>query len=105
MSNTTIQTKKGDTCPICRHAISSPNCWVRYHVRYGTVKLRRPQYDKAKKEDRWHEPYLHGEIVILACKYCNFAEFGARTEHFLTKKALSRLPYVLAYQKKYGIIL
>jgi len=68
------------TCPICRRPPKFPNRFVRYHVRYGEYP-----------------------IVILACKYCNFAEYGLRTGEFLTKQARFRIPAVLSYQRKFGI--
>jgi len=49
-------TKKSDhVCPVCGEKVLPPNEWVRFHIRY--------------------EPPL----VVLACSYCNFAEYIFRT--------------------------
>lgn len=75
-----ITLKKGDKCPICRYIIRKPNCWVRFHVKYNPP------------------------IVILACKYCNFAEFGLRTGEYLTPRALHRTWEVSSYMRRFGVV-
>jgi len=58
---------KNGTCPICRRKIIAPNCWVRFHVRYG----KRP-------------------IVILACRDCNWCEMILRTKAYNDPEAFLR---------------
>lgn len=50
-----IPLNKGDKCPICDKLIIKPNTWVKYHISYNP------------------------EMVILACKYCNYTEYCLRT--------------------------
>jgi len=82
---------KKNFCPICGRSIRAPNCWVRFHVRYG----RRP-------------------IVILACKYCNWLEMILRTKSYAGAAAFflrspyapqrwSRAEMLLYYLKKFDI--
>lgn len=77
-----IKTQKRDRCPICSRQIVRPNCWVRYHVRYGAKP-----------------------IEILACRYCNFAEYALRTGNPVGGATFGRLSSVIAFQKKFGIVL
>jgi len=76
-----IQIQKNDVCPICSRKITKKNCWVRYHVSYS------PQ------------------LVVLACKYCNFAEYGLRTGAYLTRRAVTREPFVLAFKARFNLIM
>jgi len=68
-------------CPICLLKVKKPNNWVNYHIRYDPP------------------------LVIKACKFCNFTEFALRNKLNVSynKYTLKRIPYVVAYQKKFGI--
>jgi len=72
--------KRKGVCPICHKKVIRPNSWVRYHVRYNPV------------------------IEIYACKFCNFAEWALRKNIPLNynKWTASRVPFVLAYQKRFN---
>lgn len=54
-------------CPICRQKVVSPNKWVRYHVRYTPP------------------------IQVLACQFCNHAEFLMRNIPNLTEYDYSQI--------------
>lgn len=73
---------KGGICIICRKSIVKPNVWVRFHIRY-----------KPK------------EICIIACKYCNFAEFALRTSNFdgVGRQTKKRIPLVIKFFRKFDI--
>lgn len=92
-----------DRCPICNFFITSPNCWVKYHVRYPKIKgtasyaLSLPLRSYNKK---WT-----GEIAILACKYCNYTEYCLRNNKQGGSKVYSRFAKVLKYQAKFGVII
>jgi len=75
--------KKKEICPICHKKVTPPNSWVRFHVRYNPV------------------------IEIMACKFCNFAEYCLRKNLKLGYNGFtaSRMPLVIAYQKKFDITL
>jgi len=77
-----IKKTKKDVCPICKKQLSAKNRWVKYHVSYKP------------------------EIMILACKWCNFTEwvlrnniknrnYGVLTPH--------RVQSVIDYQEKFGV--
>jgi len=75
-----IKQEKGDVCPVCHYQIIAPNCWVRYHISY------KPQ------------------MVILACKYCNFVEYKLRNGiSGYGSKFNSRWKQVVLYHSKFGI--
>lgn len=77
-----MKIKKGGICPICFKKITKPNIWVIYHISYA------PQ------------------MQILACKYCNYIEYCLRNKkkaNILLSKI--RVERVIAYQRKFGIIL
>jgi len=67
-------------CPICGFAPSKRNPMVTYHISYNP------------------------ELVVMACKYCNFTEFLLRNKierdyNFLNQK---RTNAVKKYQEKFG---
>lgn len=78
----TIKKGKKDKCPICLKQINNKNRWVRFHVRYN------PQ------------------IVVIACKWCNFTEWVLRNniEHrnygVITPYRINR---VIQFQNKFGV--
>lgn len=80
-----IPKNKGERCPICNFVIKKPNNWVKYHISYKP------------------------EMCVLACKYCNYVEYGLRTQKvdYRTKGAFSkkRVDRVIKYQKKFGIVI
>ncbi len=51
-----INLERGDICPICEMVIKNENYWQPYHISYVP------------------------ELVILACKYCNFLEWAIRED-------------------------
>lgn len=59
-----IKLKKGDKCPICELSIKKPNAWVRFHIKYSPP------------------------IEILACKYCNYAEWAFRNKKIVGHKSV-----------------
>jgi len=79
--NMKIKRVKNDTCPICRKPIKGDNTWVRYHIRY--------------------EP----ELVILACKYCNFVEYSLRNNIPIPPQAINmhRINKVIALHSRFGV--
>jgi len=70
--------RKKNKCPICRYFIVAPNVWVRYHVSYD------PQ------------------IVIMACKYCNYVENCLRNNKPVSLSQYGRIEKVINYHKKLG---
>jgi len=82
-----IQTKKGDKCTICRRNIVPPNCWVRYHIKYSP------------------------EMVILACRHCNYIEKCLRTgipvpfnrRSVYNFNRLSRAECVIDFMRKFDV--
>jgi len=91
-------------CPICRRIPVAPNCWVRFHVRYGGILTEgRPLSGRSGDTEVTVPSLRKGPIVILACKYCNFAEWGARTGGYLTHRARIRVPAVCSYLSKFDI--
>lgn len=78
----TEKTKKKEICPICYNKITPKNHWVRYHVSYTP------------------------EIVVLACKFCNFTEFCLRNNVVRNGSGVLtpwRVRKVLEYHKKFGL--
>jgi len=78
-----IPKNKKSKCPICHKVPTKPNGWVKYHITYKPPK------------------------VILACKYCNYIEWGLRTSHDLSYHRFAYTPYrvmcVIAFQKRFGV--
>jgi len=82
-----ILCETGDICPICYRMITGNNCWVRFHVKYKP------------------------EMVVLACKYCNFIElclrlrlpvpFSKRSPYNPLRK--SRAERVVDYMARFGV--
>jgi len=74
--------KKGDICPICEMELKKPNYWVRYHVSY--------------------EPNL----VILACRYCNYTEWALRNKVVVRLRCATpnRIYRVLNLHRKFDIL-
>ena len=82
-----IHTEKGDHCPICTRLILYPNVWVRFHVKYNP------------------------EMVVLACRYCNYVEkclrcelptpFSIRSGHRPWRK--SRTECVVDFMERFGV--
>lgn len=67
-------------CPICVAKIKKPNRWVRFHVRYSPP------------------------IEIMACSFCNFAEFKLRTGGIRYGwEVESRIPAIRNFFAKFGI--
>jgi hypothetical protein len=58
---------KTEKCPICYRQITTKNPWIKFHIKY--------------------EP----ELVIMACKNCNFVEYALRNN--LKVPFLLRNPY------------
>ena len=73
--------QKYDVCPICKKKVQKPNTWVVYHVRYDPP------------------------ITIIACKFCNFAEWALRNDVDIRYNRFTnmRVPYVINLQKKFNI--
>lgn len=72
-----------ETCPICREKPIGKNCWVRYHISYKP------------------------ELVILACKYCNFIENKLRHCEPISKnvwtKEWKRANKIIKFHEKFGL--
>jgi len=73
--------KQGKYCPICYKKIIPPNILLEYHIRYTPP------------------------LIIMACKWCNFAEYGLRNNLNLSynKETVKRIPHVIKFQAKFGI--
>ena len=91
-------------CPICFVDIVRPNCWVKYHIRYGELAVRCTKIEKWQKTGLKAEPYMKGEIIVLACKYCNWTERQIRTGQIVYgRETYRRLYAVREYHAKFGL--
>lgn len=81
MQQVHIKTEKGDRCPICKYTIVGENCWVRFHIKYKP------------------------NILILACKYCNYGEYLLRVGHtgFISPEIAKRSESICTFMARFGV--